>query len=147
MAYTVVLGPEWDMVIARLADAEATGQDDIRDAVRDEIESKIIPEVREKALAIPTHGTKHTGLRGRLADGVGISGASGDSVQINASAFLSGGMDNPAGWRHPVYGHRNAWAHNEGHPWFKSTIRGDADDIESRLSRTLDLMAEKIAGH
>lgn len=132
----------WDSVIAklRLADADADAR---FEAALNEAAAPIVAEVQAAALALPTHGPKHTGLRGRLAGGVG-SHPINDGVEITASALLSRQTDNgPAGWRHPVYGH-SPWVHQDGGSWFSKVIQGDRSEIENRLQEALQQLADAM---
>lgn len=133
----------WDSVVAKLRLADATAQEKFNAALK-EAAAPIMGEVQAAAEALPTHGTKHTGLRGRLAAGVGVHGIT-DGVEITASYFLSRVTDNgPAGWRHPVYGNRANWVHQDGGSWFKEVIQNDGGIIEERLQEALQQLADSM---
>lgn len=42
-------------------------------------------------------------------------------------------LDNPAGWRHPVFGNREVWVQERGRPWFGVTIDRHARGITVAL--------------
>lgn len=136
----------WDHVIAALTAAELDAKDKFQAAL-DEASGPLKADVQAHALGMPTHGSKHTGLRGRLAAGVSVRpDDSGDAgIIIEASESLSRVTDNgPAGWRHPVYGHMNTWVHQDGGSWFKEVIENDDGMIENRLQEALNQIANSI---
>jgi hypothetical protein len=111
----------------------------------------IVADVRRAAMALPARGSKHTGLRGRLAAGV-LAQANGQHVRVVATAIdptesaLPRGMDNGAkGWRHPVYGNRDVWVQQRGGSWFREPIASHGSDIERKLTNVLEEMANNIA--
>lgn len=133
----------WDSVVAKLRLADATAEEKFQAALN-EAAAPIMGEVQAAALGLPTHGAKHTGLRGRLAGGVGVHAIS-NGVEITASDFLSRVTDNgPAGWRHPVYGNMNNWVHQDGGSWFKEVIQNDGGIIEDRLQEALQQLADSM---
>jgi len=92
----------------------------------------------------------HTGLRSRVAAGVGVR--KGISTKDNAyfriftsmanqsEAPIPRGLDSPAGWRHPLFGNKNYWFQSRPtRPgWFTDTISDGADSIEAAIARALD---------
>lgn len=110
----------------------------------------IIADVQRAAMSLPARGTKHTGLRGRLAAGVRAQ-TNGQHVRITSSmadpseAALPRGMDNGTrGWRHPVFGNRNVWVQQRGGSWFRGPIAGNHDQVERRLNDVLEEAARRI---
>lgn len=107
--------------------------------------------VKARAMALPVRGTKHTGLRGRLAAGVVVR-ARGQHVRVVAMAVdpteaaLPRGMDNGLrGWRHPVYGNRDVWVQQRGGSWFREPIANHQDAFERKLDGVIEQMANSIA--
>jgi hypothetical protein len=109
---------------------------------------------RQAALAEPSTGVGHTGLRRDVSRGVQIIELpSGRGVRIITSmpemdeAVIPRGMDNVRGWRHPVFGHRNRWVRQTSgsDAWFMDSMRRGAEPLEDRLTRNLELAAEAIA--
>lgn len=123
----------------------------IRDAGR-----PVLEDVKRAALAIPaktsrTSSRKRRGLRRQLAaatqlsirkDGVRfwVSSARMDPDKIS----LPRNMDKPKGWRHPVFGDRQTWVHQTGHPWFKSTIEHHAEDFRQACVDAIDRIAKEL---
>lgn len=147
--FDVELGPEWRLVPDQLGDENERADDLLAVALRDAMEP-VIARVRGEALALPSHGLKHTGLRARLAAGV-RSEQVGQRVRIVAGAepgeeALPRGMDSGVkGWRHPVYGNRDVWVQQRGGSWFREPISESGDMIERRLADVIDGMAQRVA--
>lgn len=151
--FTIVAGPEWDAVIAALAVADETAKQQLRDGLVDAAKPVEV-SVKSAALALPTHGAKHTGLRAEVAAGVGIQTSLGEGARVRFTtsmadpqkAELPRGLDNGmAGWRHPVFGNMDNWVHQRGGSWFKQTIANNADKFEKSQTDVLEKMAASIA--
>jgi hypothetical protein len=78
--------------------------------------------------------TRRHGLRASIARSVKIkvrmTGATaGVRVYVDRKALphsqrnLPAAMNDPGGWRHPVWGNRKAWVQQTGGPWWTSTVR------------------------
>lgn len=98
----------------------------------------------------PTHGTRHTGLRARVAKGVGLQELA-DGYRITTSmpnvneAAIPRGMDQH-GWRHPVFGNMGEWV-VEGitdFSWFMDTMQEGEGMVSDGLQEQLDNAAERI---
>jgi hypothetical protein len=145
----VDMGPEWRTVRAALEREESSASRKLTNALEDAA-GPIIAKVRQEALALPAHGSKHTGMRSRLAAGVRVQ-PSARSVRIVATAEpgetgLPRGFDNgPRGFRHPVYGNRDVWVQQRGGSWFREPIAEEGDAVERRLTDVLEQMADNIA--
>lgn len=145
----VDMGPEWKTVRAALNREESSAERKLTRQL-EQAAGPIIAKVQREALALPAHGAKHTGLRGRLAAGVRLQ-QRGSSVRIVATAApdetaLPRGMDNGVkGWRHPVYGNREVWVQQRGGSWFRAPIAEEGDTIERKLTNVLEQMADNIA--
>lgn len=146
----ITTGPEWKRVAAALdAEDKALG-DKFRREVR-EAADRLAVRAQAAVMRIPTTGTKHTGLRGRVAKGVGtkitasgvdITTSMNDQDETNLPAYL----DAQTGWRHPVYGDRDVWVRQDtGGSWFRATIESGRDDVEDRLSEVMDDAARTIS--
>lgn len=109
---------------------------------------------RASALAEPSRGVGHTGLRRDVSKGVRIiEMASAIGVRIITSvpeadeAIIPRGMDTVRGWRHPVFGHRNRWVTQTSgtDSWFMESMQRGAEPLEDRLTRNLEIAAEQVA--
>jgi hypothetical protein len=98
----------------------------------------------------PTHGLKHTGLRARVAKGVGLQELP-DGYRVTTSmpnaneAAIPRGMDQH-GWRHPVFGNKGTWV-VEGitdFSWFMDTMQEGEDLVGNGLEQQLENAAERI---
>lgn len=135
----------WQSVIEhlRVGDADAVAK---FEAALEEASAPVLAQVQAAALSGPSHGTKHTGLRAKLAGGTDWhpDGGGDAAVKFEAHEALSRVTDNgPAGWRHPVYGH-DPWVHQDGWSWFKDVIENDANQFENRLQDALQKLADQI---
>lgn len=91
----------------------------------------------------------------------GIAAASGASVSVNdkktslgfrvrASAMppsqrkLPRRWNSEKGWRHPVYGNRDTWVSQRGHPYFHTVIRARQDEITGAVVDAVKQAADKI---
>lgn len=55
-------------------------------------------------------------------------------------------LNSASGWRHPVYGHRKVWVHQQGKPYFEVTILKHRDDIRVQLEKAIEEAAVRVAG-
>ena len=145
----IEMGPEWGRVERALLEAGVSADDDIKKAVEDKA-SPIVHDIQAHAMLLPARGVKHTGLRARLAAGVGVRPSVGGirfttSMTEPDEAALPRGMDSGEfGWRHPVYGNMNNWVHQRGGTWFRETIADDRDQIDQAVSDALEEVSNKI---
>lgn len=147
---TVSTGPEWKRVAAAL-DAQDKGLGDkFRREVR-EAAQRLATRAQAQVMRIPTTTGQHTGLRARVARGVGVK-ITGHGVDITTSmnerdeTNLPAYLDSQAGWRHPVFGNRHVWVRQEtGGSWFRATIESGRDDIEDRLNEVMEDAARGIS--
>lgn len=153
----IVAGPEWKVAAARLRVVE----NKLPDWIEKEMEDSLDPIVKRAQSAVMRTGvqggpgTGHTGLRARIAAGVGVR----KGVSVKGSAYFtiySGvndpserpiprGLDQASGWRHPLFGNKNYWYQSRPtRPgWFSDTIADSADSIERAIGNALD-RAERL---
>jgi hypothetical protein len=146
---SVTTGPEWKRVEAELRRQNSTLADKFRNETREagEILSR---QAAEEVMRIPTHTAKHSGLRMRVAKGVGtkltstgvqITTSMNDKDEINIPAYL----DINRGWRHPVFGNRHVWVEQEtGGSWFRETIASGQPRIQRRMEEIFEDAARDI---
>ncbi len=53
-------------------------------------------------------------------------------------------LDDPRGWRHPVFGDREVWVRQQGGPWFESTIRRHLDATRKAVLAAMDEVAREL---
>jgi hypothetical protein len=146
----IITGPEFRLVADALREIDDTFPGKLRAAMRRSA-TPIIQDVRMAALALPARRAKHTGLRARLAAGVGVQVGVGGNARMRFITKMPPGQEELPrgedsglrGWRHPVYGH-DVWVHQRGGSWFRETIADQRPDIERRLQDVLDQAAEQI---
>lgn len=113
----------------------------------------LINQAKAKIRSMPTHGAKHTGLRRRIARGTKASIATSRAPHVAvvvrmkepAEKNIPGFIDRQAGWRHPVFGNRNVWVHQEsGISWFKETMQDGRKETRRRLQRVINEAVDSI---
>jgi len=148
--FTVTTGPEWKRVAAALdAEDKALG-DRFRAELRD-ASDVLARRAQQEVMNIATHTTRHSGLRARVAKGVGTKLTAGGVIitssmnhkdETNIPAYL----DMQKGWRHPVYGNRHEWVLQEtGGSWFRATIEDGEQMVERRLTDIFEDAARTIS--
>jgi hypothetical protein len=148
--FEVELGPDWYLVPDQLDQENDRAEELLGIALRDAM-APILADVRQEALQLPSHGTKHTGLRARLAAGVDTEQYGKSRIRVVARAepgeeALPRGMDSGIrGWRHPVYGNKEVWVTQRGGSWFREPIAEHGEFIERQLGDVVDHMAERVA--
>lgn len=147
---SVTTGPEWKRVADALAAENARLGDAFRRALRDEA-SELANQAQAAVMRIPTHTRHHSGLRARVARGVGTK-ITASGVQITTSmnerdeTNLPAYLDAQSGWRHPVFGNRHEWVQqNTGGSWFRATIERGQPEIERRMEDIFQNAARVIA--
>lgn len=147
----VVTGQDFKRVAAELREMDARLPAQFRRELRQR--ARPLAEVaKSRVLAIPTHGHRHSGLRRRIARGVGVRvRASKDpgvdivSTMKDASErHLPRYLDRQSGWRHPVFGHDRWVSQHTGGSWFDRPIGERAPEIRDGLIDVLNEAARKI---
>lgn len=147
---SVTTGPEWKRVADALRIENERLADRFTAALRDEAD-KLASRAQAAVMRIPVHTGQHSGLRARVAKGVGtkilgtgvsITASMNDKDEINIPAYL----DARDGWRHPVYGNRHNWVRQmTGGSWFRDTIARGQPEIEDRMNEIFQNAADVIA--
>lgn len=109
-------------------------------------------QAKAKALAIPTEGDKHTGLRSEVAAGVKVvptdTGATvTTSMAEEDEQYIPRGLDTDKGWQHPFFGDRDKWVrqYNPGHfSWFTETMNSAREPIADGIHEVLEDAADAI---
>ncbi len=147
---SITTGPEWKRVVDALRVEDARLADRFTAALRDE-GGKLARQAQSAVMRIPTHTSQHSGLRSRVAKGVGtkimksgvsITTSMNDQDEVNIPAYL----DARDGWRHPVYGNRHVWIRQTtGGSWFRDTIASGQPEIEDRMHEIYEDAANVIS--
>lgn len=150
MRVSVTDGPEWKRMEMSLAAISKELPEKFRAEIR-EAAGSLVNQAQRAVERIPVYGSQHTGLRARVAAGVGVR-ITREGVEISASMNykdernLPAYLDARAGWRHPVYGNRSNWVRQStGGSWFQEPIASGQDMIEHRLTGVLEQAARDIA--
>ncbi|MFE6846569.1 hypothetical protein [Streptomyces sp. NPDC057686] len=153
MEYRVSAGEEFARVAAALRTVDSRLPGDFREELKRAVRP-LVARAKEKVRNLPVHGVKHTGLRRRVAAGVGmrVSTSRNPGIRVTTSmrdpseASLPHHLDDPRGWRHPVFGNRHVWVtQHTGGAWFSRTIADGRDDIARDLHGVLERAAETVA--
>lgn len=151
----IVAGPEWRATIAALRLAEKTIPAGLRQQMREGAEAAA-QRAKAAVMKVGVRGgpAGHTGLRARVAGGVGVRSGIGrnpysriyTSMAEQDEAIIPRGLDSPEGWRHPVFGHRDRWVTSlPTHPgWFTDTIADQGDNIQRALEGVLERAAKEV---
>lgn len=54
-------------------------------------------------------------------------------------------LNSASGWRHPVFGHRDRWVHQDGHPYFDVTIKRGEPHVRRAVIKALEAGVRDIA--
>lgn len=102
-----------------------------------------------------THAEAEEPLRAAVASGLTVNArVTGRNVGVKVrsrKARLRGfanapkRLNNPNGWRHPVYGDREVWVHQVGKPeWFDRPIRDGRARYRVAVERAMQASADRI---
>lgn len=113
---------------------------------------------RHEVLAMRSGGLAHEGesLRTAVAAQVKVNAKlSGDTVGVQVRAGSRGPrnfrgaarrLNQPGGWRHPVYGQSGVWVHQIGKPgWFDRPIRARREEYKQAVLAAMNDAADRIA--
>lgn len=130
----------------QLADAALRRVKDEDDLTTDDIIA-----LNERARA---RARKGSGLRQTIAGALRLvirTGAKTAAVRIEVNESklppdqrtLPRHLDSPKGWRHPTFG-RDPWTHQQGKPWFATTIRKHVGEVRAAVLKAMDDIADYI---
>lgn len=151
--YNVRLGDEWRRTSAALREADRSLPGELRRAMRDAARPAA-EDAKRRVKSLPVHGRKHTGLRRRVAAGVAIQAGAGRGLGVRIVTGMKDPqerklplyLDDPRGWRHPVFGNRHEWVHQDtGGSWFRATIAEHRPQMTRDLQQVLEEAAKTIA--
>lgn len=109
----------------------------------------VVAALRAEILAMPTTGSKSTGLRAKIAaatrsapriGGVRFYVATG---ALGQQAVLPEKIEAGPGWWHPVFG-RPPFVHQNSWPWFERTVQAHADDMRDAVEDAMQRVANMI---
>lgn len=88
---------------------------------------------------------RRSGLRRSIASATKLQiTARGVRFVVNSNALpvdqrhLPRHLDSAKGWRHPVFGDRHNWVHQQGQPWFGATIKRKAPAFRQAILKAMD---------
>lgn len=93
------------------------------------------------------------GLRAAIASGTKLQvTARGVRFVVNSANLPEGQrtlprrLDSPKGWRHPVFGDRHTWVHQQGKPYFAATIKRRAPEFRRAILKAMDEIQGELEG-
>lgn len=131
----------------------------IHDAATGQLSSELIAEeakrITSRKRSIQRRLQKAASLREQIAGASGASVSASDKKIALAFRVRAGNLppsqrklprrwDNPNGWKHPVFGNRNVWVKQTGHPYFRTTVTESRDQVTSGVVTAMTVAAEKI---
>lgn len=117
----------------------------------------MVDKVEGQALAIPSKGKKHTGLRRALANTVEFDvtvrpgvwpdvvlhlGSNSNKMPGNQQAMPA--AMNKRRFRHPVYGDRAVWVPQRGYAWFGRGKKARLDQTRAAIDRAVETVRRKL---
>lgn len=117
----------------------------IRDAAR-----PVLADVKQSARSIPAQpGPPTSGLRRRMAAATGLR-IRRDGVRIAVSETRMGSQRSlprnmeKHSFRHPVFGNRDRWVVQAGHPWFYGTVRRHETSLRRAVLAAVSDTADEL---
>lgn len=96
-------------------------------------------------------GRRNAGLRSSVAAATklqitarGIRFAVDSSNLPESQRSLPRHLDSPKGWRHPVFGNTQNWVHQQGRPYFASTISRSAPKFRQSILDAMEDVKNQI---
>lgn len=104
----------------------------------------------ERRYAYSAGRGRSTGLRQNIAGAVKVGILTGNArsgVRITTNAPLAGAWQARRGWRHPVFGDREAWVQQKGRPdYFYGTVWGGRDRVKTAVEAAMKDAADSLKG-
>lgn len=96
---------------------------------------------------------RHAGLRSSTARATGLSITDkGVRFVCRSGAMppdqreLPRHLNSSKGWNHPLFGDKEQWFHEQGHPWFEETIRKDVRDFHDGILKKMEEVKRELNG-
>ena len=121
----------------------------------DELVAKEARRILSRRRSIQRRVEKAGSLREQIAAAAGAA-VSASSKKVSLAFRVRAGnlppsqrklprrWDKPSGWRHPVYGNRNVWVPQKGHPYFRTTVTENRGQVTAAVVSAMTVAAEKI---
>lgn len=111
--------------------------------------------IERRARAVQRRVARAASLRDQIAKASGASVSASDKSVALAFKVRAGNLppsqrklprrwDLPNGWRHPVFGNRDVWVQQIGHPYFRTTVTAGRDQVTAGVITAMTVAAEKI---
>lgn len=99
------------------------------------------------ALALPSAGRKHSGLRVLMSRSISTQIRTGKDagIRVRVSRAKMGDraslakVTNQGSWRHPVFGNRDVWVRQSTTPkWFDRSVSASAPAVRAEIKKVMD---------
>lgn len=121
----------------------------------DELVAKEARRILSRQRSIQRRVEKAGSLREQIAAASGASVSASDKKVALTFRVRAGNLppsqrklprrwDKPGGWRHPVFGNRDVWVPQVGHPYFRTKVTENRDQVTSAVVAAMTVAAEKI---
>lgn len=159
LAIEISGGDELRALKARLnAAARVSGDRSLAGLLQRHLRAEMQPArdaVKRGVLSTPSAGSRHTGLRRRIAGKVQarirtVGPGATVSIRIASEQMPSGQKSLPARldgtgrWRHPVYGNQKNWVSQRAHPYFARSIEPTVPQWQDAVARAMSETAAVI---
>lgn len=106
---------------------------------------------RDVAKAASRAARRHAGLRDEVAASIklqvtskGIRFVADSRNMPESQRTLPRHLDSPKGWRHPVFGNREKWVHEQGKPYFAETLKKRAPEFRQSILDAMEDIKKQI---
>lgn len=154
ISVTVTTDGEFGRAAAALREEDARFPGELRRVIAQRVKP-YVQRVKANVRNIPTHGTRHTGLRRRVARGVSAKVRTGRTPGVTiqtrmsdpAEAGIPRGLDRREGWRHPVFGNNDTWVQQTtGGSWFRQTLSNSQGAMREGIVGEINDMLNRVDG-
>lgn len=155
--FWMTAGPEFQRTANALRAVDSSLPSWLRREIRDTA-TPFVQRAKSRVRSVEVSGgpSHPTGLRRKVAAGVRVRAGVGrdpyfrveTTVPQPSLSAIPRGLDNPAGWRHPVFGNKDVWVNQlplqPG--WFTDTFNNSRDEFQDALTDVLEEARDRIAG-
>lgn len=153
---TVVFGPELKAIASAMRTIDNGLPSKLRATLKRDAKP-LVNKAKAAARAIPVDAGDEKNLRRNIARGIKVQASTGKRAQVRivtsmpdaTQAIIPRGLDDPRGFRHPVFG-STTWvvqtATSPNH-WFFNAMEGGQAEVNASVTATIKEALEFIAAH
>lgn len=137
---------------------EAGNGRELRTQLRRDITTAMQPmrrDVQSNVEATPSHGSRHTGLRNRIARATRIKVNAGENPSVSLEVArslmpedqqsLPKLLEGRGRWRHPLFGDEETWINQKSHPYFWKGIRPHLREVREAIVQAVERAFDRLA--